>query len=40
MSLKTWKKEFYKPSKKNPVASSLLKWEGTLKKNLKRHGCF
>ncbi|MFA5071070.1 MAG: hypothetical protein WC511_01715 [Candidatus Pacearchaeota archaeon] len=37
MSVKSWKKEFYKPNLKNPVASSLLKWEGALKKNLKKH---
>jgi len=43
MSMKTWIKEFYaKPakevSKKNALAHSILKWEGLLKKNLKKHG--
>ena len=43
MSIKTWIKEFYsKPakevSKKNALAHSILKWEGLLKKNLKKHG--
>ena len=42
MSLATWKKEFYpvpasKVSKKNALAHSLKKWEGLLKKNLKKH---
>jgi hypothetical protein len=42
MSLSTWKKEFYpisasKCSKKNAAAHSLKKWEGLIKKNLKKH---
>ena len=44
MSLETWKKEFYPRAAtagRNTLAAvehSLRKWEGALKKNLKRHG--
>lgn len=43
MSLATWKKEFYpvpasKVSKKNALAHSLKKWEGTFSASLARHG--
>lgn len=43
MSIKTWKKEFYpikakKMSMLQAVKHSLLKWQGTLPSNLKRHG--
>ncbi len=43
MSISTWKKEFYptpasRCSKKNALAHSLRKWEGLLKKNLRKHG--
>ena len=42
MSLSTWKKEFYpknanKVSKKEALNHSLQKWNGLLKKNLKKH---
>ena len=42
MSIKTWIKEFYpipvtKVSKKHALKHSLKKWEGLLKKNLKKH---
>lgn len=42
MSLKTWMKEFYpilayRCSKKQALEHSLRKWEGALKKNLKKH---
>jgi len=44
MSMKSWKKEFYpvKPNKKmsklKAIQHSLTKWEGLLRKNLKKHG--
>lgn len=43
MSLKSWKREFYRvdadsvEAKKNPIKHSIKKWEGLLKKNLKKH---
>lgn len=42
MSISTWKKEFYptpalRCSKKNALAHSLRRHEGTLKKNLRKH---
>ena len=42
MSLATWKKEFYpkeieKTTVKESVEHSILKWEGMLPKNLKKH---
>lgn len=43
MSLKTWTKEFYPTpaslaTKRTALAHSLRKWEGLLKKNVRRHG--
>lgn len=43
MSLKTWKKEFYpceansSKAAKDPIGHSLRKWEGLLKKNMRKH---
>lgn len=43
MSLKTWKQEFYpcdaisRKAAKDPIAHSLRKWEGLLKKNMRAH---
>lgn len=43
MSLKTWKQEFYtceaksRKAAKDPIGHSLRKWEGLLKKNVKKH---